>query len=183
MSAVPVLTKPPVPFTLADLEAMPDDGYRYELLDGMLLVSASPGHQHQIALGNLYLLLRAACPDDLQVLLGPFDNVLSSDTLFVPDMVVAPKEQFTDKNLPGGALLVVEIASPSTRRIDRLLKRDRYQEAGCRSYWLVDPLAPSITVLELEDGTYVDRGTATGGESLQVLLPYPVTVVPADLLA
>ncbi len=53
MTAMTVLTKPAVPFTRDDLEAMPEDGYRYELLDGMLLVSAAPVPRHQVVSGNL----------------------------------------------------------------------------------------------------------------------------------
>lgn len=67
--------------------------------------------------------------------------------------------------------------------VDRVLKRDRFQEAGCPSYWLIDPLEPSVLVLELADGRYVERGHVSGTDRLDVALPYPVTIVPADLLA
>lgn len=183
MTAMSLLTKPALPFTRADLDAMPDDGYRYELLDGMLLVSAAPVPRHQVVSGNLYLLLRAACPPDLQVLYAPVDVVLADDTVLEPDLLVAPREQFSEKDLPGAPLLAVEVASPSTRRVDRLLKRDRYEEAACPSFWLVDPVEPSVLVLELEDGRYVERGVARGTERLEVTLPYALTIDPADLLA
>jgi Uma2 family endonuclease len=183
MSAMTLLTKPARPFTRADLDAMPDDGYRYELLDGMLLVSAAPVPRHQVVSGNLHLLLRASCPPDLQVLYAPVDVVLADDTVLEPDLLVAPRQQFSAKDLPGAPLLAVEVLSPSTRRVDQLLKRDRYQEAGCPSYWLVDPQEPSVLALELEDGRYVERGRAAGTESLALGLPYPLTIVPADLLA
>jgi Uma2 family endonuclease len=183
MTAVTVLTTPARPFTRADLDAMPDDGYRYELLDGMLLVSAAPVPRHQVVSGNLHLLLRAACPAELQVLYAPVDVVLADDTVLEPDLLVAPREQFSAKDLPGAPLLAIEVLSPSTRRVDRLLKRDRYEEAGCPSYWLVDPAEPSVVVLELEEGRYVERGRAGGDEWLEVTLPYAMTIVPADLLA
>ena len=171
------------PYSRADLDAMPDDGHRYELLDGVLLVSAGAGTQHQVAAGNLYLLLRTACPPDLRVLFAPFDVALADDTVLEPDLLVAPRAQFTAKDLPGAPLLAVEILSPSTSRVDRLLKRDRLQEAGCTSYWLVDPLEPSVLVLELVEGEYVERGRAVGDESLTVELPYPVAIVAAALVA
>lgn len=183
MTIVNVLTKPARPFTRADLDAMPDDGYRYELLDGMLLVSAAPVPRHQLVSGSLYTLLRTACPPDLLVFYAPLDVVLAADTVLEPDLLVAPRSQFSAKDLPGAPLLAVEIASPSTRRVDRTLKRDRFQEAGCPSYWLVDPDEPSVLVLELQDGRYVEGGRAVGAESLEVALPYPLTIVPADLLA
>ena len=183
MTAMTVLSSPARPFTRADLDAMPDNGYRYELLDGMLLVSAAPVPRHQVVSGNLHLLLRAACPPDLQVLYAPVDVVLADDTVLEPDLLVAPRSQFSDKDLPGAPLLAVEVLSPSTRRVDRLLKRDRYEEAGCLSYWLVDPVEPSVLVLELEGGRYVERGRVEGDQALEVARPYPMTVVPTALLA
>jgi Uma2 family endonuclease len=60
------------PFTVADLEGMPDDGRRYELIDGELLVSPAPGWPHQEAAYTLYMLLRQACPPGLRVIGAPF---------------------------------------------------------------------------------------------------------------
>jgi Uma2 family endonuclease len=58
------------PFTRADLAAMPDDGRRYEIIDGVLIVSAAPGRMHQRAVGRLYRILDDACPPELEVLIG-----------------------------------------------------------------------------------------------------------------
>lgn len=169
------------PLVRDDLDAMPDDGHRYELLDGTLLVSPAPRISHQDVVGNLHLLLRAACPAGLKVLVAPVDVVLADDTVLQPDLLVASREQFTERDLPGPPLLAVEVLSPSTRRVDLLLKRDRFQAAAVPSYWLVDPDAPSITVLELADGAYVEVGRATGDAVLEVALPFPVRLVPAEL--
>lgn len=170
------------PLTRADLDTMPDDGHRYELLDGVLLVSPAPRPVHQEVLGGLYLLLRGSLPAHLKVYFAPVDVVLADDTVLQPDLLVAPREQFTQRDLPGPPLLAVEVLSPSTRRFDLLLKRDRFQSAGVRSYWLVDPEIPSVTVLELQDGGYVEVAHVAGSESVDVLLPYPMTIVPAQLL-
>jgi Uma2 family endonuclease len=170
------------PLTRADLEDLPDDdGHRYELIDGVLLVSPAPRHGHQTAVGNLHLLLRQACPVDLQVILAPFAVALADDTEVQPDLLVAPRAQFTDKELPGAPLLAIEVLSPSTRRVDLLLKRDRLQAAGVPSYWLVDPDEPSVTVLELCEGTYIQVAHVVGNETYDALLPFPVTLVPATL--
>jgi len=67
-------------FTEADLAAMPDDGNRYELIDGALIVTPSTVTLHQIVAGELHLLLRAACPDTHRVLLAPYDVRISSTT-------------------------------------------------------------------------------------------------------
>lgn len=169
------------PLTRADLEKMPDDGHRYELLDGVLLVSPGPRTAHQEMVAELYVLLRAAKPAHLKALFAPFDVVLAEDTVLEPDLLVAPKSQFTDRDLPGPPLLAVEVLSPSTRRFDLLLKRDRFQAAGVASYWLCDPDEPSVTILELRNGEYVEVARAVGDEALEVTLPFPVRIVPSAL--
>ena len=171
------------PFTRDDLEHMPDDGHRYELLDGTLLVSPAPRLPHQRVVGNLYVLLRAACPPELEVILAPFDVVLADDTVLEPDLLVAPRSQLTERDLPGPPLLAVEVLSPSTRRIDLLLKRDRLQAAGVPSYWLVDPDEPSLTALELRDGAYAEVAVVRGAQEWTAEQPFPVEVRPADLPA
>jgi Uma2 family endonuclease len=170
------------PLTRDDLQHLPDDGHRYELIDGSLMVSPAPHHAHQVVLGNLYVLLRLACPPELQVVLAPFAVGLADDTEVQPDVLVAPRDQFTERDLPGPPLLAVEVLSPSTRRVDLLLKRDRYQAAGIASYWLVDPSGPALTLLELDGGIYVERGQASGAGTLAVQKPFPVEIDLARLL-
>ncbi len=170
------------PLTRADLEDLPDDGHRYELIDGVLLVSPGPQLPHQDVVGNLYLLLRAACPADLKVVLAPFAVALSDDTELQPDLLVARRDQFTRRELPGAPLLAIEVLSPSTRRFDLLLKRDRLQQAGCPSYWLIDPDEPSAIVLELRDGTYEQVAHVHGSDGYDATLPFPVRLVPTELL-
>lgn len=171
------------PYTRDDLALMPDDGHRYELLDGTLLVSPAPRPLHQRVVGTLYVLLRAACPPDLEVLFAPLDVVLSEDTVLEPDLLVAPRAQFTERELAGPPLLAVEVLSPSTRRIDLLLKRDRLQAAGVPSYWLVDPDEPSLAALELVDERYVEVAHVVGAHSWTTQRPFAVTVAPSALTA
>ena len=170
------------PLTRADLEAMPDDGHRYELLDGVLLVSPAPRWPHQDVLGNLYVLLKLACPPGLAVGLAPFAVAFADDTELQPDIFVARRSDITERDLPVPPLLCVEVLSPSTRRFDLLLKRDRYQEAGVPSYWLVDPDGPVVTVLELHDGVYEQVAVVRPGDEHQVALPFPVRLAPAALV-
>ena len=167
--------------TRADLETMPDDGHRYELIDGVLIVSPSPRHVHQTVVGNLHVLLRSACPADLQVILAPFAVALADDTELQPDLLVAPRSQFTARELPGPPLLAIEVLSPSTRRVDLLLKRDRLQSAGVPSYWLVDPDALTVTVLELRDGRYEEVAVLQGEAPHVLQRPFPVRIVAARL--
>ncbi|TDD65133.1 Uma2 family endonuclease [Jiangella aurantiaca] len=173
----------PGPITRAELDAMPDDGRRHELLDGVLLVTPAPAPMHQVAVTRLLLMLDRACPTGLEVLPAPLDVALSDDTVLEPDVLVARFEDFTERDLPKAPLLAVEVLSPSTRRYDLLLKRSRYEAAGTPSYWVVDPDEPSITAWELREGVYAEAGRATGDEALELTLPYPVRIVPADLVA
>lgn len=83
--------------TREDLAEMPDDGHRYELLDGVLIVSPAPSTRHQRALRNLFRVIDAACPESLEVLFAPLDVVLADDTVMQPDLVVARVEDLTER--------------------------------------------------------------------------------------
>ena len=168
--------------TRADLDAMPDDGHRYELVDGTLIVTPAPSYRHQTIVGQLHLLLATACPSDLHVLMAPFDVALAEDTIMQPDLVIARREDFTARDLPVAPLLAVEVLSPSTRRVDLTLKRSRYEAAGCASYWVVDPDQPALTAWELRDGEYVEVAHVTGEERFAASAPYDVVLCPAQLL-
>lgn len=168
--------------TRRDLDSMPDDGHRYELLDGVLVVSPAPRFRHQDAVGSLFKALDAAAPEELKVLFAPFDVLLSEDTVIQPDLIVAPRESFTDRDLPGPPLLAVEVLSPSTRGIDLMLKKERLQRAGCPHYWVVDPDEPSITAWTLADGAYVEMARATGEATFDVADPLAVRLTPVSLI-
>jgi Uma2 family endonuclease len=169
-------------FTRADLETMPDDGRRYELIDGTLIVTPAPALRHQRMVGELHLLLRQSCPPDLEVLLAPFDVALAVDTIVQPDLLVARTADLTERDLPTAPRLAVEVLSPSTRHIDIGLKRARYETAGCPSYWVANPEEPSLTVWELEYGRYVERAHVTGHEEYVAQLPYVVPLIPGKLV-
>lgn len=168
--------------TRADLESMPDDGHRYELIDGVLVVSPAPRHLHQRAVVQLVLRASAALPSDAELLTAPFDVVLDDSTVVQPDLVVARREDFTDRDLPVAPLLAVEVLSPSTRAIDLLLKKDRLERAGCAHYWVVDPDEPSIVAWSLTDGHYRQTAHATGEETFEVTEPFAMSLKPTDLV-
>jgi Uma2 family endonuclease len=96
-------------------------------------------------------------------------------------VIVARTADLTEANLPVAPLLAVEVLSPSTRSRDQVRKRAAYQHAGLGHYWLVDPLAASITVLDRVDGQLTTTATASGDQPVTIVRPFPVTVVPADL--
>lgn len=165
----------------ADLEALPDDGHRYELIDGALIVTPSPRFRHQDALVRLARVLDEARDADLVLLVAPFAVVLADDTVIQPDLLVAPRDAFTERDLPTVPLLAIEILSPSTRGVDLLLKKDRLERAGCPHYWVVDADEPSIVAWRLVNGHYREAARASGAEMFKVDAPFPVRLAPASL--
>jgi Uma2 family endonuclease len=169
-------------FTWADIQQLPEDGLRRELIGGQLIVTPAPGGSHQRAALRLCRLLEQACPPAYEVFIAPFDLYLSEDTYFEPDIMVIPRMAKAPARFEGVPLLVVEVLSPSTRSSDTVTKRDAYAHAGIPHYWIVDPDAPGVMALALEGGAYVERGSASGSETLNVTEPFEVEVVPASLV-
>jgi len=155
---------------------------RLELMDGVVTVMAGPSIEHQRTQMRLIKLLLSALPEHLEVLAAPFD-ILSADTAVQPDvMVIDPAAVVGTDPIEVCPLLVVEILSPSTALYDLNTKYKRYERAGIPSYWVVDPLAGRLIVWELRDGAYVEILDSTGAEPWMATAPFPVTIVPAELV-
>lgn len=171
------------PLTVRDLEGMPDDGRRYELIDGVLFVSPAPSRRHQKIALRLYGVLEAACPAEFDVLAAPFAVHSGESIELQPDVLVGRDKDFTDKDLPVAPVLAVEVLSPSTALNDLNTKKAAYERMGVPSYWVLDPDKPSMTVFELDHGgRYTEIAHIVGDESYEARRPYPVRVVPVELL-
>jgi Uma2 family endonuclease len=170
------------PLTFDDLQRFPDDGLRYEIVDGVLLVSAAPNTAHQRCVKNLLVIMASILPQELEVLPAPFDWLIDEYTCLEPDVLVFRRDDAGPQRLARPPVLAIEVLSPSTARVDRGVKLHAYEDAGLPWYWLVDPVEPRLTVLELVDGRFLDRGSAAGDERLDVGAPFPVSLSPADLL-
>ena len=169
-------------YTIADLDDLPEDGRRFELADGVLLVSPSARRTHQWGCTTIGAALKAACPPELAVFPLPINVDDPDATHFEPDVTVVRREfRFVENgDLP---LLAVEIRSPSTAGRDAVLKRREYARLGIASYWLFDVSVPSLRILELVGEEYVERAFVQGNESVSVTQPFPVTLVPSALMA
>lgn len=168
--------RPPGPFTQADLDALPEkDGYRYELLDGMLIVSPAPGVTHQRMVRDIFRQLDAACPPELEVLFAPFNVKPVPERTFEPDVVVFAVAEVQEREI-ARPLLAVEVRSPSTRVYDETAKRLAYAEGGIAAYWLIDPVEPSLTALELHRGRYVEVARVSGDQPYQASAPFAVDI-------
>jgi len=171
-------------FTVDDLELMPDDGRRYELIDGVLVVSPAPSVPHQAVLARLLILLDAACPDDLDVLPGPGVR-MSRITELIPDLVVCTRAELAGHRITKPPLLAVEIRSPSTALFDLNTKKAVYEQFGIASYWIIVPdrEKPELVAFELREGRYEEVAHVTGDGMFRAGRPFDVEIAPADLVA
>lgn len=138
----------PVPrLTIDMLDAFPDDGTRYELLEGMLLVTPAPSYAHQIVATRLATMLTNALSGGAQVVaVGAIQR--GKHTQLQPDVLVCPPEFRPTLNWRdiSGWWLAVEVLSPSSRLYDREVKRDAYLALGVEEYWIADPDDCSVEV-------------------------------------
>jgi Uma2 family endonuclease len=146
--------------------ALPDDGSRYEVLDGELFVTPAPSLRHQFVIGRLFRILSDYADANRAglVMLSPADIEFSPRRLVQPDLFVAPcteREPASWRDITR-LELAIEVLSPSTARADRHVKRRLYQSQGVPEYWVVDPDArlierwrPDDTRPELLDGSIV----------------------------
>ncbi len=156
--------------TYADYLELPDDGKRYEILDGELAVTPAPVLQHQRVSRRIQRLLE----DHLTVAGGevfdaPVDVILDDHTIVQPDLIFVSSERASvlrDKNVQGPPDLIVEIASPSTYRRDRSRKAALYARFGVQHYWIADPGTRRLEMFRLQESRYQ---LAASGESPQHL--------------
>jgi len=153
------------PYTYKDLEAFPEDHrYRYEIIDGDLVVSPSPGERHQAAVVNLVFAIRAFLEVHPigSVYVAPFDVLFSEVNVVEPDLlfVGADRKSLIEQNgVHGAPDLVIEVLSPSTRRTDVTRKKDLYERGGVREYWIVHPEERWVEMLRLAGGVFVHFAT------------------------
>lgn len=175
---------PPQGFwTYEDYAALPDDGQRYEIVNGVLVTAPISGPWHQDIVGEIlsYLRTHIKLAGLGRVFPGPIDVHLGPKNVFQPDVVVvlnANLHKVGDKKITGAPDLVVEVASPSTAAFDRLSKYDIYARAGVTEYWIVKPTRRTVEVLVLENGEYRSLGIFSGQATLpsRIVPDFPVHV-------
>ncbi|MFQ5342112.1 MAG: Uma2 family endonuclease [Anaerolineae bacterium] len=166
-----------------DYLRLPDDGRRYEIIEGVLYVTAAPRFNHQYVvqvlirrLGDLVEQrnLGVVIPAPFEVHLPDIARPVQPDLIFIQaEWQPAPEAG----SFEGAPDLVVEVLSPSTARRDRVVKFWAYERAGVPEYWIVDPRVPMIEVYVLQEGVYTLHGQYVSGDSLsspafpELLLP------------
>jgi Uma2 family endonuclease len=174
------------PLAIQDLDPLPDLGRRYEIDDGLLIVTPSPMAGHQRVVMRLSAALDAACPPDFEVFPG-FGIAITPHQYRIPDIVVARAGEVSfDRSLTKTPpALVIEVASPSTAIYDRNRKKDVYASFGIRSYWIVRPdrQNPGIVAFELSRKSFRQVTEASGDEVFETSWPFPFETLPAKLVA
>ncbi len=163
--------------TYPELRLMPDDGKRYELIDGEVIASPSPSEKHQRASGRLYVSWAVHVEKNKlgRVYYAPFDVVFSEKTALQPDLLFVSTARLGiigPEYIIGAPDLVAEILSPSRPAYDRVTKLEQYALYGVAEYWIIDPMAENVEIYLLVGKRYELKGTFTGSQMLRApLLP------------
>lgn len=151
----------PTGWTYAEYARLPDDGHRYEVLDGEVLSTPSPGTRHQRIAARLFIqLTEYVNAAGIGEMLWDLDLLFFTGQFLRPDMTYVANDQrqlLTDRGIEGMPGLVVEVLSPSSGRIDKVKKPARYADFGVPEYWVVDVERQAILVWEFTTGATEPR--------------------------
>ncbi len=176
-------------WTYADYLNLPDDGNRYEIIEGVLYVSNAPSSDHQFTvteasrqIGNFVVEHKLG-----RVLVAPFEVHLSETTRPVqPDILFVRAANWPAERIAffaGAPDLVVEVISPSSVRTDRVVKFTAYERAGVSEYWLANPHIRAVEVYTLSNGEYALLGEFTGDEPIKSFVLEGIELVTSLLFA
>ena len=162
-------------WTYNEYAALPDDGQRYEIVNGVLVIAPAPSPEHQAIVGMIfhYLLVQVKFAGLGRVFPAPIDVDLGPKNVFQPDVVVvlnAHLDRVKAKKIVGAPDLVVEVASYSTAAMDRTAKYDTYARVGVTEYWIVKPAGQTVEVFVLEGQEYRSLGIFGGHDLLSSLV-------------
>ncbi len=171
-------------YKAVDIWDTPDDGLRYEVIDGELYVSPAPGERHQNASMVLSVVVGSHVREHNlgRLYAAPFGVVLDEDNGVQPDLVFVSRERLdiiSERGLEGPPDLVVEILSPSTRRRDMGLKLRRYAASRVPHYWTLDPRRQTLAARRLVNGEYELTGFYGPGQVFRPEL-FPGLEIPID---
>lgn len=160
-----------VKFTYQDLLTAPDDGNRYEIFEGELIVTPSPAIKHQIVHANLFNTLFNYVKKHKRgrVLSAPTDIYFDEETVVKPDILFISKNRsniLKEQRVHGAPDLIVEILSPGTAERDRGFKFRRYEKEGVQEYWLVDPVEENMEIYVLNEKGYELHGRFSDNDTV-----------------
>ena len=148
-----------VPYTYQEYCYLPNDGRRYEIIEGDLCVTPAPSSMHQTVSRRLQyaLMTQLEMPGIAYIFDAPFDIILAETSVVEPDLAIIRKsrrDSISKRGFEGSPDVVVEILSPSTRGNDVFLKKAAYARLGIQEYWIVDPDLGHIEVFRLKENGY-----------------------------
>jgi Uma2 family endonuclease len=171
--------------TVDDLESFPEDGLRRELIDGLLHVSPAPSRAHQKIASYLERALEETCPEHLETVQG-VEIRLGPRRSFIPDVLVITADA-AQHGLrvyePREVVLAVEIVSPTSVAIDRVLKPNLYAEAGIPHFWRIEIEDGKILVNTYtldSSGSY--RETGQHSETIELVEPWKIDIPISRLM-
>jgi Uma2 family endonuclease len=153
-----IMNPPATPYTwtYSEYARFPDDGNRYEVIDGEVLVTPAPSPHHQHVLATLMLAMRPYVErQKLGVVLYDVDVLFATGQFLRPDLVFVPADRrdgISDRGVEVAPGLVVEVQSPTSSAIDRVKKPRRYGEFGVPEYWVVDPVDNAVWIWRFTAG-------------------------------
>ena len=145
-------------FTYEMYAALPEDGNRYEIVDGSLeLLSPGPTPSHQSIGTELHACLRQTCKLDYFIFLAPLDVILSATDVRQPDLVMVHRSRasiVTSRGIEGPPDLAAEVLSPGSRKRDKVGKMATYAKYAVPEYWIIDPAAMTLEQYGLRGNRY-----------------------------
>ena len=179
--------KATIRWTYDDYVHFPDDGRRYELIEGERVVTPAPSPRHQFVSRNLSTAMQAFVKvHDLgTTLYAPLDVILDDASIVQPDVLFIAKKRLdlmSNRGFEGAPDLVVELLSPNTHRRDYVEKRRLYAAHGVREYWVVDTEIPRVEIFVLQKGALAKVSEVTEGNVASPVVLSGFSVGLEDLL-
>jgi Uma2 family endonuclease len=181
-------TPPKKVWTYDELLQLPEDGKRYEIIEGELVEMSSPLVIHQRVVGNLFAAFREQVQSKQlgEVFIAPLDVVMTPTRVVQPDLIVVRTENrsIVQDRIRGVPDLLVEVLSPTNYKHDTVTKRRLYARSRLHEYWIVDTEAQTIEVLELVEGglSYRQHGWyGPGDRARSASFPVELAVDPLFL--
>jgi Uma2 family endonuclease len=171
-------------WTVDDLDALPEDGVRREIIDGVLIVSPSPTASHQNIAARLCVALGSLCPPEFDTTQG-VEVRIGKHRALIPD-VLAVTARAAERNphwfAPHEVVLAVEVVSPSSVAFDRITKPALYAQAGIPSYWRIESVGElTVHTYALDPSAEVYRDTGSFTTAIEVDQPWRI-LLPVDTL-
>src|SRR5262245_13212336 len=181
-------TEPPQgEWTYQDYLNLPDDGRRYEIIEGVLYVTNAPDIDHQFTVMEIAFQIKQFVAEQKlgYILIAPFEVHLSETSRPVqPDVLFIKTERWPQpgaKFFEGAPDLIVEVLPPATSRVDRYIKFSAYERARVLEYWLANPKTRSVEIFSLSEGEYLQFGEFTEDEIIRSAVFEGLTITTSTL--